>query len=102
MKAMEVVTTFISALSLLIAVIVAISNIRNKNYINDRESASQVTTLIVKLENIADGINEIKVDMRSMKSDVEGLRERLIKVEESVKAAQKRIDVMEIDRSTHD
>lgn len=89
------VTTLISGLSLIIAIIVAISNIRNKNYLNDRESASQVTTLIVKLENIADGINEIKADMRSMKTDVDDMRERLIKVEQSVKIAHKRIDSVE-------
>lgn len=89
------VTTLISAISLIIAIVVAISNIRNKNYINDRESASQVTTLIVKLENIADGINEIKADMRSMKTDVDDMRERLIKVEQSCKIAHKRIDSLE-------
>ena len=88
-------TTLISAISLIIALIVAVSNIRNKNYINDRESASQITTLIVKLENIADGINEIKADMRSMKTDVDDMRERLIKVEQSVKIAHKRIDSFE-------
>ena len=88
-------TTMISALSLIIAIIVAVSNIRNKNYIHYRESASQVTTLIVKLENIADGINEIKADMRSMKTDVDDMRERLIKVEQSAKIAHKRIDTIE-------
>ena len=88
-------TTLISAISLIIALIVAVSNIRNKNYLNDRESASQITTLIVKLENIADGINEIKADMRSMKTDVDDMRERLIKVEQSVKIAHKRIDTLE-------
>lgn len=88
------VTTLISALSLIIAIIVAISNIRNKNYLNDRESASQITTLIVKLENIADGVNEIKSDMRNMRTDVENIRERLAKVEQSTKQAHKRIDVM--------
>lgn len=94
---MEVeITTLISGFSLIIAVIVAISNIRNKNYLNDRESASQVTTLIVKLENIADGINEIKADMRSMKTDVDDMRERVVKVEQSVKMAHKRIDSMEV------
>ena len=90
------VTTLISALSLIIAIVVAISNIRNKNYINDRESASQVTTLIVKLENIADGINEIKADMRSIKTDVDDMRERVVRVEQSVKMAHKRIDTMEV------
>lgn len=89
------ITVIFSAISLIVAIIVGISTIRNKNYINDRESASQVTTLIVKLENIADGINEIKSDMRSIKTDVDDMRERVIKVEQSVKIAHKRIDSIE-------
>ena len=88
-------STIISLCSLIIAMVVAFSNIRNKNYVNDRESASQITTLIVKLENIADGINEIKSDMRSMKNDVDDLRERLISVEQSAKTAHHRIDTLE-------
>ena len=88
-------STIISLCSLIIAMVVAFSNIRNKNYVNDRESASQITTLIVKLENIADGINEIKSEMKSMKSDVDDLRERLIRVEQSTKSAHHRMDTLE-------
>lgn len=89
------ISILFSACSLIVAIIVAVSNIRNKNYLNDRESASQTATLIVKLENIADGVNEIKSDMKSIRTDVESLRERLVKVEQSTKQAHKRIDRME-------
>ena len=93
----------ISACSLIVAVIVAISNIRNKNYVNDRDSVSQITTLIVKLENIADGVNEIKADMKNLRTDIETLRERLVRVEQSAKQAHKRLDKMEgTDGGTHD
>lgn len=85
----------VSACSLVVAFVVAITNIRNKNYLNDRESASQITTLIVKLENIADGVNEIKSDMKNIRSDIETLRERLVKVEQSAKQAHRRIDKIE-------
>ena len=88
------VTVLISAISLLIAFIVAIVNIRDRNSNTDRESASQITTLIVKLENIADGINEIKSDMRNVKSDVQDLRERLAIVENISKSAHHRIDLI--------
>lgn len=92
---MEVnVTTLISGFSLIIAVIVAISNIRNKNYLNDKDNVSQITTLIVKLENIADGINEIKSDMRNVKNDVQDLRERIAIVENATKSAHHRIDLI--------
>ena len=88
------VTVLISALSLLIALIVAIVNIRDKNSSTDRESASQITTLIVKLESIAEGINEIKSDMRNIKSEIQDLRERLVIVEQATKSAHNRLDTM--------
>lgn len=86
------VPILISALSLLVAIIVAIVSIRRGNADHDKQSASQITTLIVKLENIADGVNEIKSDMRNVKNDVQDLRDRLIIVEQSTKSAHHRID----------
>ena len=84
-----------SGLSLIVAIIVAISNIKSRNANDNRESASQITTLIVKLENISDGINEIKSDMRNMKNDVQDLRERVIRVEQKTDSAHHRLDVLE-------
>lgn len=86
------VPTLISVLSLIIAAIVGISSVKRNRTSDDRREASEMTTLIVKLENIADGVNEIKADMRNVKSDIQELRERLIKVEQSTSSAHKRID----------
>lgn len=83
------VPILISALSLLVAIIVVITSIRSRSTSADKQEASQITTLIVKLENIADGVNEIKSDMRNVKNDVQDLRDRLIIVEQSTKSAQK-------------
>lgn len=94
-KIMEYIPVAISALSLIVSIIVGFSAIRSRNTIDTRQEASQLTTLIVKLENIADGVNEIKADMRNVKDDVRELRDRLIKVEESTKQAHKRIDGVE-------
>lgn len=87
-------SVLISALSLVVAVIVAVSNIGSRNSESTRQSASQITTLIVKLENIADGITEIKSDMRNIKGDVQELRDRLIIVEQSVKRCHERVDTL--------
>ena len=51
-----------------------------------------MTTLIVKLENINNGVNEIKSDMRNMRNDIQDLRDRLIIVEQSTKSAHHRLD----------
>lgn len=89
---MEWIPVAISALSLVVSVIVGFSAIRSRNSTDTKQEASQLTTLIVKLENIADGVNEIKADMRNIKDDVKELRERVIVVEQSTKSAHRRID----------
>lgn len=89
------VPILISFLSLCIAGIVAITSIRKSNKNDDKKAASEMTTLIVKLENIGNGVNEIKSDMRNMREDIQDLRDRLIIVEQSTKSAHHRIDTME-------
>ena len=89
---MEYIPVLISALSLIVSIIVGFSAIRSRNMVDTREEASQLTTLIVKLENIADGINEIKSDLRNLKNEIQDLRDRLIIVEQSTKSAHTRLD----------
>lgn len=88
------ISTFLSVLSVIIAGIVAVTNIKRNSSQDNRQDASNLTTLIVKLENINEGINEIKSEMRNMKNDIQDLRDRLIIVEQSVKSAHHRIDTI--------
>ena len=89
------VPILISGLSLLVAIVVAIATLRKDHEQSDRREASETTTLIVKLENINNGVNEIKSDMRNMRDDIQDLRDRLIIVEQSTKSAHHRIDTFE-------
>lgn len=59
---------------------------------NTKQDASEMTTVIVKLESIGNGVNEIKAEMTNAKNDIKENRERIIKVEESAKQAHKRVD----------
>ena len=59
------------------------------------QDATQMTTVIVKLENINAGVCEIKAEMTSIKHDLRCLSDRLIVVEESAKNAHKRIETIE-------
>ena len=77
------------------ATAVAATNIKRNNANDNRREATNLTTLIVKLENIINGVNEIKSDMRNMKSDIQDLRDRLIRVEQSDKSAHHRLDTLE-------
>lgn len=58
----------------------------------EKEDTTQITTVLIKLEGIADGIAEIKADMKNVKSDIRQIYERLAKVEASASSAHKRID----------
>ena len=82
----------ISTLSLIVASIVAITNLRRNNSADDKKQSAEMTTVIVKLENINIGINEIKADVRNVKSEVQELRERIVVVEQSAKSLHKRVD----------
>ena len=59
-----------------------------------KETTAQMTTILVKLENIAEGIIEIKNDLKNVKDEVQNLRERVAKVEASTSSAHKRLDVI--------
>lgn len=56
------------------------------------DNASEMTTVIVKLENIGSGISDIKSEIASLKNDQKDDHDRLIKVESSLATAWKRID----------
>lgn len=82
---MEYLPIVISIASFLFAVYSLVSK-------NSKENTSELTTVIVKLENIGSGIRDIKSEIASMKNDQKEDHERLIKVEASISTAWKRID----------
>ena len=86
------VALVISALSLAFRIYQGVTNMKRNRTADDKNDATQLTTVIVKLENISAGISDIKSDMRNVKDEVKDMRDRLIKVEESTKSAHYRID----------
>ena len=88
----------ISILSLIVASIVCFTNLRRNNSADDKKQSAEMTTVIVKLENINTGINEIKADVRNVKSEVQELRERIVVVEQSTKSLHKRVDEMKEEK----
>lgn len=57
--------------------------------------ARDMATINVKLDGISGDVRDIKDEMRSVKSDVSHLTERVIVVEQSAKSAHKRLDTFE-------
>ena len=82
---MEYLPIIISVLSLLLAGYSFLSR-------NSKENTTELTTVIVKLENIGSGISDIKAEIASMKNDQKEDHDRLIKLESSVVTMWKRYD----------
>lgn len=78
---MEYIPYLISLGSLLLAIYTFV-------YKNNKENTSELTTVIVKLENIGNGIADIKAEINSLKNDQKDDHDRLIKLESTVKSLQ--------------
>jgi len=86
------VALVISAISLTFGIYSGLSNMKRNQKTDNQKEASQMTTVIVKLENIGNGIVEIKSEFNGMKSEIKEMRDRLITTEQSLKSAWKRIE----------
>ena len=85
-------TIFLSVISVCVAAVFGYATYSRNKTLDDRKDSSEMTTVIVKLENISTGISEIKLDIKDVKNEVKELRERVAKVEASTKSAHNRID----------
>lgn len=84
------VTVVISIITVCCTVYGVSRNLR----LDAQSQEKSLTTVLIKLENIQNGISEIKTDIKSVKGDVKDLETRMARVEESTKQAHKRLDEM--------
>lgn len=89
---MSEASIFISVVSVSIAALSFFVNTKRNKSADDRKEAAELTTVIVKLENISNDTREIKNELRSVRDEVGGLRERVIITEQSAKSLHKRVD----------
>lgn len=82
---MQYAPIIISAVSLLLAWYTF-------NHRENKDMTTELTTVIVKLENIGNGIADIKAEIASLKNDQKDDHDRLIRVEASLATAWKRIN----------
>lgn len=85
------VALVLSAISLAFGIYQGVSNLKRNNRTDAKTDASQLTTVIVKLEKIGDDIKEIKSDMRDLKDDIQNHAERLVKIEQQLKVLNKTV-----------
>ena len=82
----------ITATAVAIAVITGLSTIKRDSKSDTQKETTQLTTVIIKLENIGIGITRIENEVWGLKKDFQSDHDKLIRVEESAKQAHKRLD----------
>ncbi len=92
MSAEVLITLLISFVSLAFGVYSGSCAIKRERRAEQRKDASELTMVIVKLEDISVGISEIKSDVSNVKGDIRDLTERLIVAEQQIRQANVRID----------
>lgn len=87
--------TFEQAMSILAILISAAALWRNVKG-DSKSDGAKISEVLVKMELVQSDLKEIKADfkseLKSVKSDMEGLKDRVTIVEQSAKSAHKRID----------
>lgn len=85
------IAVVLSGISLIFAIVSGVSNMKRNARTDDRKDASELTTVIVKLENIGNDIKDIKTDLRDVKQDIQHHAEKLVKLEQQVKVLNKTV-----------
>lgn len=85
------IALLISIISVVFGISQTVSNFKRNSKIDNKSEASELTTVIVKLENIGKDISEMKSDLRDIKCDIKEHSERIIKLEQQVKVLNKKV-----------
>ena len=91
MSGTEIITITVSIVALLISGINVFTSMRRANKKDDEDASAQMTTVIVKLENIGDDIKDVKTDVRELRGDMLNHTERLAAIEQKVRALDKAV-----------
>lgn len=89
------IMALVTVVSVCCSIYFGLSGFRRNQKSDDKKEATESTSLFIKMENIGNGVNEIKSDIKSIRDENKESRERLIIVEQSAKQAHKRIDQIE-------
>lgn len=89
------ISLLLSAVSLAFAVYFGIRNNKRNDNEDVKSDVSQLTTVIVKLENIGNGVAKIENEISNVKNDMKEDRERIIRVETFVAEMKRRIERLE-------
>lgn len=90
-------SSLISVISVLIAIISITMAIKNSIKKDTKDDVSQSTSMMIELKYISSGISEIKNQITNLKEDIDQLRDKTIVHGESIKEIFRKITAMEKD-----
>lgn len=85
----------ISVLSLGFSVFMGVKSNKRTDTKDIEERVKENTRINMKLDGITNNTAEIKAELSEMRKEINSHDTRLVKIEESVKSAHRRIDVVE-------
>lgn len=88
MSAITIIPIILSIMTFLFSLYVFLSS-------NNKTNTTELTTVIVKLENIGSGIADLKAEMNTMRKDQREDHDKLIRLDESLESAWHRINSCE-------
>lgn len=88
MNALTIIPIVLSIMTFLFSLYVFLSS-------NNKTNTTELTTVIVKLENIGSGIADLKAEMNTMRKDQREDHDKLIRLDESLESAWHRINSCE-------
>lgn len=88
------VALLISVISVSFAIYTGLSNKKRNETSDIRKDATETATINVKLDTINRGVDDIKIEQKTISKDIKELSDRVLVVEQSAKSAHHRIDDM--------
>lgn len=89
------IATAISIASVTFSILFGIANMKRNMKTDNEKEATQIATVIVKLDAISNDVSSIKAEMARTNGEVRALMERVVVVEQSAKSLHKRVDDMQ-------
>lgn len=96
------ISLLISGLAVAVSLYFGTKNSKRNDKQDTKQDAAEMTMVIVKLENINTGINKIEAKMNSFEADIKDINEKYARMDESLKSAWKRIEIIEKSKERMD
>lgn len=89
------ISLLISIISITFAIFTGIASLKRNNNKDIKDQTAEMTSFMIELKYIGTGVDEIKREVKSIKSETRELQDRMIINEQTIKSCHKRLDAFE-------